>query len=493
MTQATLSDSSIGEQYAALIGGRLRNAASGETLDATDPASGEIIGRFPRCGKADVHAAAEAAGVASRAWRATAPTERAELLLQMAEVIEHHGEELALLDARDNGSTLRMLRGDVAHAIEQLRYFAGIALQLRGETLPVGSGRLNYTLHQPFGVVGRIIPFNHPLMFAATKIAAPLVAGNAVILKPSEHTSLSALRLGELLAEVLPPGLVNIVPGLGVEAGDAIVAHPDIRRIAFIGSVENGRMIQRRAAESAVKTVTLELGGKNPLVVYDDADVQLAIDGAIKGMNFTWQGQSCGSTSRLLVQDGIYEAVLEQLVERIEALRSGMPQDEATETGAIVNQAQLDKVMRYISIGRDEGAALVAGGKRPDDGELARGHFVRPTVFAGVNPSGRLAQEEIFGPVLAVIRFGAEDEALRIANGVGYGLTASVFTRDLARAHRFAEEVEAGYVWINDSSSHILGAPFGGVKDSGVGREEGFEELASYTQTKNVHVRFAGG
>jgi acyl-CoA reductase-like NAD-dependent aldehyde dehydrogenase len=265
-----------------------------------------------------------------------------------------------------------------------------------------------------------------------------------------------------------------------------------VRRIAFIGSVDNGRMIQRRAAEVAVKTVTLELGGKNPLVIFDDADVDLAVEGAVKGMNFTWQGQSCGSTSRLLVQDGLYDAVVERLVSRIEGLRSGMPQDEATDTGAIVNEGQHAKVLRYVGVGTGEGATLLAGGGAPDDAQLRDGLFIRPTVFGDVDPAGRLAQEEIFGPVLAVSRFSDDDEALRIANGVQYGLTASVFTRDLARAHRFAEEVEAGYVWVNESSRHILGAPFGGVKDSGVGREEGFEELVSYTQAKNVHVRFAG-
>ena len=479
------------EYYPAIIGGERRGAISGETLDSVSPATGEVIGRFPRCGKQDVEVAVAAASRAQPSWGALSTTERADYLRQVADVVRRNGEELARLDAQDNGSTLSMLRGDYHHAIAQLEYFAGMALRPMGETLPVSQGRVNYTVTQPWGVVARIIPFNHPLMFAATKIAAPLMAGNSLILKPSEHTSLSALRLADLLTEVLPPGVLNVVPGLGPEAGDALVTHKAIRRIAFIGSVPNGQVIQRRAAESGVKSVTLELGGKNPLVVFPDADIELAIDGAQRGMNFTWQGQSCGSTSRLLVHRDVHDEFVGRLAERIGSLKSGMPDDDSAETGAIVNQGQLDKVQRYIQIGKDEGAQLVAGGVRADDPELRRGLFMRPAVFDGVRSDSRLSQEEIFGPVLAVLTFDDYDEAISIANGVDYGLTASVFTRDLERAHSFARDVEAGYVWVNDSSRHILGAPFGGTKDSGIGREESTDELESYSQSKNVHIRFA--
>jgi acyl-CoA reductase-like NAD-dependent aldehyde dehydrogenase len=473
--------------YQALIAGECGPAASGRTLESVNPANGETIGRFPRCDVADVERAVEAAASAFATWSRRTAAERAEVLYDLAGLVEEHEEELALLDTRDNGSTLTMMRGDVRHAVDQVRYFAGLALQLRGETLPAAPGRLNYTLRQPFGVVARIIPFNHPLMFAVTKIAAPLLAGNTVVLKPSEHTSLSALRLGELLADRLPAGVVNVVPGLGPEVGDALVTHPEVRRVAFIGSVATGRMIQGRAAAGAVKTVTLELGGKNPLVVFPDADLELALDGAQKGMNFTWQGQSCGSTSRLLVHRAIHDEFVERLVERVGSLRSGLPEDPRTETGAIVNQAQYEKVDRYLELGVAEGARLLTGGDRPDDPALAGGLFKRPAVFDQVKPDSRLAQEEIFGPVLAVLPFDDYTEALEIANGVSYGLTAGVFTRDLETAHRFAEDVEAGYVWVNDSSRHLLGAAFG------VGREEGVEELDSYTQVKNVQVRFGAG
>jgi betaine-aldehyde dehydrogenase len=470
-----------------LVGGELVWARSRETIDAVNPATGETIAQVPRCGPADVQDAVTAATVAQPAWHALDPLARAGIVGQIADAVTEHAEELAVLDVTDNGSPIREMRRDAFIAAGQLRYFAGLALQLRGETIPTGHDRLNYTVHEPFGVVGRIIPFNHPLMFAAGRLGAPLIAGNTVIMKPSEHTSLSALRLGELIRDIVPPGVVNVLTGYGSEAGDALVADPGVRRVAFIGSVPVGRAIQRRAAEHAVKTVTLELGGKNPIVVFEDADLDAAVDGAVRGMNFTWQGQSCGSTSRLLVHASIRDELVSRLAERLDSMRSGPPSDEATETGAIVNRGQYEKVLEYVRIGREEGARVVAGGHAVDQGE---GLFVRPTLFDGVRPESRLAQEEIFGPVLAAMPFETYDEALMIANGVSYGLSASVFTRDIATAHRFARDVQAGYVWVNDASVHFPGTDFGGVKDSGVGREEGLGELLGYTQAKNVNVRF---
>jgi acyl-CoA reductase-like NAD-dependent aldehyde dehydrogenase len=478
------------ETLPVLIGGERRRAAAGATIDALDPATGRVLARVPRCTAEDVDAAAQAARRAQPGWRALGPLERAAVVNAIAAAVERNGEELARLDVADNGSPIREMRNDAAIAAAQLRYFAGLALELHGDTIPSGFDRLNYTVPEPFGVVGRIIPFNHPLMFAAAKLGAPLIAGNTVVVKPSEHTSLSALRLAELIAEVAPAGVVNVVTGLGGEAGDALVTHPAVPRIAFIGSAAVGRAIQQRAATHVVKTVTLELGGKNPIVVFADADLDDAVDGALRGMNFTWQGQSCGSTSRLLVHASRHDELVGRLAERIAALRSGDPADERTDTGAIVHRRQFDKVVDYLRIGREEGARVVVGGGPVDDPALAGGMFLRPTLFDGVRPDSRLAQEEIFGPVLAAMPFERDDEAVQIANGVAYGLTASVYTRDLATAHRFARDVRAGYVWVNDSSRHFPGAPYGGVKDSGVGREESFEELISYTQTKNVNVRF---
>jgi acyl-CoA reductase-like NAD-dependent aldehyde dehydrogenase len=473
-----------------LVGGEFRQARSGETIDSVNPATGAVCARFPRGTAEDVDDAVQAATHAFATWRHTPPLERAACLMRLADLMLEHAAELAMCDVTENGSPIREMRGDVDKAVGTVRYFAGLALQLRGDTIPGQSSRLNYTLMQPFGVVGRIIPFNHPLMFAAGKAAAPLVAGNTIVLKPSEHTSTSALKLAELFHEAFPPGVVNVVTGLGSEAGDALVTHPDVRRIAFTGSAEIGRMIQGRAASVAVKHVTLELGGKNPIVVFPDADVDAAVDGALRGMAFTWQGQSCGSTSRLLVHRSLHEEVVARLAERMEALRSGMPDEETTDTGAIVHRGQYDKVLRYVEIGREEGARLVVGGGPPDDDSLAGGMFVRPTLFDDVDPGSRLAQEEIFGPVLAAMPFDSEAQALSIANGVALGLTATIYTKDLAVAHRFARDVEAGYVWVNDTQKHFPGCSYGGWKDSGVGTEEGIEELYSYARLKNVNVLY---
>jgi acyl-CoA reductase-like NAD-dependent aldehyde dehydrogenase len=475
-----------------LIGGEFRGAHSGATIDATNPASGEVIGTFPRCDAQDIDDAVTAATAAFPAWRDTNPLARARCVLALADLIVENAHELALLDVNENGSPIREMRNDANIAIGALRYFAGLALHLRGDTIPGDADRLNFTLMQPFGVVGRIIPFNHPMMFAAAKSAAPLIAGNTLVLKPSEHTSTSTLRLAELASEVFPPGVVNVVTGLGDEAGDALVTHPGVRRLAFTGSAEIGRHIQQRAATHVVKTVTLELGGKNPIVVFADADIDAAIDGALRGMNFTWQGQSCGSTSRLLIHRSLHAEFVGRLGERMSALRSGPPAEESTDTGAIVHRRQFEKVLSYLELGREEGAELVVGGGPPEDAGLAAGMFVRPTLFDNVRPDSRLAQEEIFGPVLAAMPFETYDEALEIANSVSLGLTASVYTPDLATAHRFARDVQAGYVWVNDSQKHIPGTAYGGFKDSGVGREEGFEELVSFAQLKNVNLKFAG-
>ncbi|MGW0817231.1 aldehyde dehydrogenase family protein [Streptomyces viridiviolaceus] len=472
------------------IGGAPQAPVKDQWIDVTNPATGERLGRIPAATDADVDRAVRAAADAQPDWAATPPTERAVALTALADVIDTHREEFARLDTADNGSLLSEMRGDARGAAVALRFFAGLALQTTGTTLPVPPGELTYTTRVPHGVVGRVVPFNHPFLFAASKLAAPLLAGNTVVLKPSEHTSLSALRLAEVAAGHLPPGTVNVVTGWGHEAGDALVTHPGVRRLAFTGSLATGLAIQRRAAERHVKTVTLELGGKNPLIVLPDADLDEAVDAAVRGMNFTWQGQSCGSLSRVLVHDDLHDEFAARLTARVAALRPGPPEEPDSDLGAIVNQSQLDKVLDYVRIGKAEGAHLRTGGTRLAEGACANGLFVRPAVFSDVDPGSRLAQEEIFGPVLAVLRYRDETEALALANGTRFGLTAAVFTRDLARAHRFAARLDAGYVWINEVSRHLPGAPYGGVKDSGLGREEHLGELLSYTQLKNVHLRY---
>ncbi|MFF7216867.1 aldehyde dehydrogenase family protein [Streptomyces sp. NPDC008238] len=472
-----------------LIGGAATEAATGATLDVVNPADETVVTRVPLGGAEDVDAAVEAALRAAPGWAATSVTDRARVLAALADAVETHGEELAWTDTFDNGTPIGVMRADFRAAVAQLRYFAGLALQLRGETVPMADhDSLDYTLRDPFGVVGRIIPWNHPLLFAAARIAAPLLAGNTVVLKPAEATPLSALRLGELAAGIVPPGVLNVVPGLGPEAGERLVTHPDVPRIAFTGSSATGRRVQARAASGAVKTVTLELGGKNPLIVFADADVHAAVDGAMAGMNFTWQGQSCGSTSRLLVHRSLYEAVVTEVGRRMDALRLGDPADPATDIGPLVSAEHYRKVTSYIRAGlSDPALRLVAGGSalhRP-------GYYVRPTLFAApAGPSGPLFQEEIFGPVLVAAPFDSYDQAIAEANALPYGLTASVWTTDLHTALAAARDLRAGYVWVNASSSHLPGAAFGGVKNSGVGREEGMQELESYTQPKNVYVRF---
>lgn len=475
-----------------IIGGKPRGGNDGATIDAVNPGTGEVIARVPAGTAADVGDAVSAALTAYADWRRMEPGERASAVTALADLVDEHAGELADLDVADNGSPIREMSKDASAAATQMRYLAGLVREAGGREVPASFGRLNYTMRQPYGVVGRIIPFNHPLMFAAVKLAAPVLTGNTVVIKPSEYTSLSALRLAGLAEQVFPPGVVNIVTGYGQAAGDALVTHPLVRRLAFIGSADTGRAIIARSATTGVKAVTLELGGKNPLVVFPDADLDTAVAAAVRGMNFTWQGQSCGSTSRLLVHASVYGEFVDRLAAQVEALKSGSPEDPATDTGAIVSVPQLEKVLGYIELGKREGSRLVAGGTQLTSGMFAKGNFVRPALFADVDPASRLAQEEIFGPVLATMPFTGYDEALRIANSVRYGLTASVFTADLATAHRFARDVEAGYVWVNEVSQHVAGAGFGGVKDSGLGREENIDELTSYTQSKNVHVNFDG-
>lgn len=472
------------------IGGEAAYASDGGVIEAVNPATGENIGTFPAATREDVDKAAAAAGSAFAVWRKTEPEQRARALLDLARIIEEHQEELAALDVADNGSPIREMRNDTKIAVEQLCYFAGLVHQVRGETIPTSYDRINYTLQQPYGVVARIIPFNHPLMFAAAKIAAPIAAGNTVILKPSEHTSLSALRLGELSRGILPDGVLNVVTGYGHTAGDALVRHPDIRRLAFIGASDTGRSILAASASTNLKNVTLELGGKNPLVIFPDADLDKAVLAAQRGMNFTWQGQSCGSTSRLLIHRSIYEEFLDVLTAAVGTMRQGPPADDETETGSLVNAAQFEKVKHYLGMGKAQGARVMAGGARLKGGGFDKGFFVPPTVFADVEPTSPLAMEEVFGPVLVAMPFDSYHEAISIANSVKYGLTASVFTQELRTAHKFARDIEAGYVWVNEVSRHFSATAYGGQKDSGLGREEGIEELFSYTQSKNVHINF---
>ena len=479
----------LDRQWFLLIGGRLTPAISGRYYDDESPVTEEVIAAVPDAGAADVEAAVQAAGPAAVAWRRVAARDRGALVAELANVLERNAEELALLDAVDGGHPVTAMHADVAMAADTLRLFAGLAIEIKGATVPASAEHLHMTVREPFGVGGRIIPFNHPIMFAAGKIAAPLVAGNAVILKPPDSAPLSALRMGELFADILPPGLLSVVVGGGPAAGRALVRHPAVRRIGFIGSDATGRAIQRDAAEVGVKDITLELGGKNALIAFADADPDQVAAGVVNGMNFARSaGQSCGSTSRLLLHESVADEVLDRVAQRMAEIRVGSPLDTDTEMGTLSSRPQYEKTLSYIGIGRDEGARLLAGGGRPPGLAPGPGLFVAPTLFGGVRPEMRLAREEVFGPVLSALTWKSEDEAVRIANAVDFGLTASVWTNDLRRAHRVAAALEAGYVWINGSSRHFTGVPFGGGKLSGIGREESLDELLSYTQLKTVNV-----
>ncbi|MRH28004.1 aldehyde dehydrogenase family protein [Microbacterium sp. SYP-A9085] len=478
----------LAHEWKLLIGGVLKNARSGDTYQSFSPYTEQAIATVPNGGKEDVDEAVEAAQRARKMWRDTTALERAALVRKLADAIEAHEDELAQLDSIDAGSPMAKTRHDIRLAVEQLRMFAGFALEMKGVTVPA-SNALHLTTREPVGVTARIMAYNHPLLFAC-KIGAPLVAGNPTVLKPADVAPLSALRMGELAAGIFPPGVLSVVVGEGVAVPDSLVRHPAVRRIGFIGSEPTGRAIQRAAAESGVKDVTLELGGKNAMVVFSDADLDKAAAGAVFGMNFTWSGQSCGSNSRLLVQREIHDQLVERVVRLIEARKVGNPLDETTEQGTMINRTQYDKTLRYIQIAKDEGATVVTGGGRPTGAGFERGYFVAPTVLTGIQPGFRIEQEEVFGPVLSVIAFDDEEEAVRIANGVQYGLTASVWTSNLQRAHRVIREFEAGFTWINGSSSHFPNLPFGGWKGSGVGREESIEELLSYTEVKTVNVMF---
>ncbi|MEU9348522.1 aldehyde dehydrogenase family protein [Streptomyces sp. NPDC048278] len=472
-----------------IVGGRSRQADGGRTYDVECPATEAPLAAAPDASASDVDEAVRAGADAVSSWRALDIRERARRLRALAEAVREHAEELALLDALDSGNPVSAMRNDVAWGAEVLDLFAGFASHLGGSTVPASPENLHFTRRSPFGVVARIVPFNHPLFFAAAKIAAPLMAGNAVVLKPSDITPLSALRLAEIASGILPPGVLSTITGDGPAASSALVRHPLIRRIGFIGSERVGRLIQRDAAEVGVKDISLELGGKNALIVCPDADLDAAATGIVNGMNFAWSaGQSCGSTSRVLLHSSIAEKVLPLVRERVDAIRIGSPVAPETQMGPLASRAQYDKALQYIDVALAEGATLFHGGQRPQGEGFGRGHYLEPTIFTDVRPGMRIAQEEVFGPVMSVLTYTDLDEAVAIANGVDYGLTASIWTRDVSTALSLVDRVEAGYVWVNGSSRHFWGMPFGGTKASGIGREESIEEMLSYTELKAVNV-----
>ena len=468
-------------------GGAWHAPRDGKRVGQFSPGSGVSLGEVAEASAADVDLAVAAAKQGFAEWRRVPPLERAKVLRRIAEILRKHGEELALIDAADCGNPIREMIGDAAIAAAQVDFFAGLVTEMKGASIPMGPDAINFSVREPRGVVARIIPFNHPFMFCAGKSAAPLAAGNAVIVKPPEQAPLSSLRFAELVHGLLPAGVLNILPG-GRDAGAALASHPGVAMVGLIGSVPTGRAVMRAAADT-VKPVMLELGGKNALIAYPDADPDDVAAATIGGMNFTWCGQSCGSTSRAFIHAAIYDAVIERVRARIAAFKPGDPTDPATTMGAIVSRHQLERVAGYIASAKAEGARLISGGGPPQDPKLARGLFIEPTIFADVTPSMKIAREEIFGPVLGIAAWSDEAAMLAEVNSVPYGLTCSIWTNDISTAHRTAGAVEAGFVWVNEVGKHFLGTPFGGVKQSGIGREECLEELLAFTQEKNIHIK----
>ena len=471
-------------------GGTWHAPVKGKMGASVSPSTGESLGDFPIATQEDAELAIAAARKGFEEWRKVAPLERAKILREAGALIRKHGDELTLLDAADCGNPMTPMKRDAALAAQYYDFFAGLVTEMKGSTIPMAPDFLNYTLREPRGVVARIVAFNHPFMLCAGKLAAPLAAGNSVIIKPPEQAPLSGLRVAELIGPLFPAGVISILTG-GREIGTALSSHRDIAMVTLVGSVPTGRAVMRSASET-LKQVLLELGGKNALIAYPDADPDKVAAAAVAGMNYAWCGQSCGSVSRVFVHEDIHDAVVERIGVHIAKFKPGLPTRPETTMGALIDKAQYDKVLAYIESGKEEGATVAYGGKSATSEELSKGFFVEPTVFVDVKQEMRIASEEIFGPVQSVLKWADEAAMFEQVNRVEYGLTAAIFTNDLAKAHQAAATVQAGYVWINGTSTHYLGAPFGGYKQSGIGREECFEELMAFTQEKNVNVNLLG-
>jgi aldehyde dehydrogenase (NAD+) len=433
--------------------------------------------------------AAARASFEKKSWRGMDPSKRERILWNIGELLMKNRDELAAIITQENGKTLRESVGaDVAPAADCFRYYAGWVRKMYGETIPVDGPYFNYTLREPVGVVGAIVPWNFPLQIAAWKVAPALACGCSVVLKPSELTPLNALQLAEIAMEAgLPEGVLNVVTGYGQTTGEALALHRDVDKISFTGSVATARKLLQSSAVSNLKRLSLELGGKSPNIIFPDADIDAALKAALWGI-FGGKGEVCSAGSRLLLHAEVYDRFLEELAARARKLRVGNPLDPATQMGSQISGRQMDKILDYVESGKQEGARLLTGGERDTEGDKAKGFFVKPTVFADVQPEMRIAREEIFGPVVSALKFSNVEEAVRIANGTNYGLAAAVWTKDVRLAHRVANEIKAGSVWINTYNAFDSGSPFGGYKESGFGRDLGSYALDQYTNVKSVWV-----
>jgi acyl-CoA reductase-like NAD-dependent aldehyde dehydrogenase len=491
MTVATTT-SALREKM--LIGGEWVDSADGRTFDVETPAKrGSVIGQVPRAGAEDVDRAVKAAAAAFPAWRSVAPRDRGRILARIADDVEAAIEDLARTLAAETGNAIRtQARPEAKTVADVFRYFGGLGGELKGETVPLGETMFSYTRREPFGVVAAIVPWNVPILIAAWKIAPALLAGNTVVLKPSANAPLAALALARIGAKHLPPGVLNVVTGTGDEVGTPLAVHPLVAKISFTGATDTGKAILRLAADRIIP-VTLELGGKSPQILFPDADDEKTADGVIAAMRFARQGQSCTAGSRLFLHKSVFDTFLDRLGTKLGKLKVGDPLDETNDMGAIVSRQQFDRVVRFIDEGsHQQGARTVIGGLPPKEGRLAEGYYVEPTVFANVSNDWRIAREEIFGPVLVAIPWDDSADAVRMANDTHYGLAAYVWSHDITRALRTAHAIDAGWVQVNQGIGQVVGQPYGGFKQSGLGRENSLEGmLEGFTQRKSVTINLA--
>lgn len=480
-----MTDSSI--QHRLFIGGEFVDSLDGATIEVLNPHDGSVITEVAEARASDVDRAVEAAATAFPAWSARAASERGRMLMRLADAIEDHADEIARLESLDTGHPLKDTTVlDVPRTAATFRYFGGIADKVQGDVIPVDAGFLNYVNRAPLGVVGQIVPWNFPLMFCGWKLGPALAAGNCAVLKPAEITPLSSLRLAELIAEVgFPPGVVNILPGFGPTAGQRIADHPDIAKVSFTGSTATGRRIVEASAGN-LKRLQLELGGKGANVVFGDADLDAAINGSAFAI-FHNQGQACIAGSRLILHESIADEFLERFVALARSIRIGDPLAPRTEMGPLTSATHRDRVLSYVEVAVGEGGEILAGGIAPTDPTLADGYYVEPTIVRA-EPTARVSQEEVFGPFVTVTRFGDDDEARTIANSTSYGLGAGLWTRDISRAHAMAAALRAGMVWVNCYKRVHPASPFGGIGESGYGREMGFEAMHDHTEPRAVWI-----
>lgn len=478
------------ETYGLLINNEWVPASDGATYEAYNPADGSLLAKCAEATKEDVDKAVAAATKAFETWKKTTPQERSEYLLKIADALEGHAEHFAMVETYDNGKPIRETRAvDVAFAIDHFRYFAGVIRAEEGSATMLDNNTLSLILNEPIGVVGQVIPWNFPFLMAAWKLAPALAAGCTVVIKPSSHTTLSLLEFGDILKAILPAGVVNIITGKGSKSGQYILDHPGFAKLAFTGSTEVGLDVYKAASQRLIPA-TLELGGKSANIFFEDAKWDMAMDGAMLGILFN-QGQVCCAGSRIFVQDTIYDKFITSLAKHFEKVKVGLPWKDDTQMGSQIYAGQVKKILEYVDIAKKEGARVLTGGEKATDGELAKGNFVKPTLIVDVTNDMRVAQEEIFGPVAVVIKFHDEADVIKMANDSVYGLGGGVWTRDINRAVRVAEAIETGRMWVNCYNSIPAGAPFGGYKQSGIGRETHKIMLEHYSQKKNIIINLS--